>query len=459
MSARSLTRSAINASLPSTARSPWKQNAYIAALSLLNCEFEPTAPEVDKVRCLLEVCHHFCKAEAWVDVKKVLLQPWDDASNRIFADHLQGWPFDREKIELYTTLLGKLDTWMDALCWQELGHTYMGLRQYEIAQGYFQKSLDLFRAIGDDRRAAWVLFWLGYKAAYAKGTPAEAYRYYTEALHEFRRLDDTRGIASVLHSLGEVSLHLGFYEEAYRYLQESLALQQHVFKNYDITEYAWTHLAFGRFLYHRGKFREAQRYLHRGLQLFRRVNVEHGQRWILLDLVGLLIYRKKYVSAQIVLAHLPHNLYDLDKADDMTVWISYNLGRLALVMQNAEQAKHYFQTMLRIQQKINHGDIHVFVLEGLAYVAIAQHQPLHAARLFGAAEVLWEQLRTVMTPSYRSEYEGWLKALHALIDEALLSEAWAKGRAMSSEELIAEALDESPIKVKQAEATATMASA
>jgi len=410
-------------------------------MSLLECEFEPDAPEGDQVRCLLDVCYHFCIAEAWTEVKKILLQPWGDACDRTFDDCLQGWAFDREKLELYTTLLGKLGPWMDALCSQGLGYTYMMLRQYETAQEYLQRGLVLFQTVGDERKAAWVLFWLGYKATYMVGNLTEAYQYYSEALREFRRLDNTRGIASVLHNLGSVALHLGAYEEADQYLEESLSLQQHVFQKHDITEYAWAHLSRGRFLCNQGEFRKAQKYLHQGLRLFRRGHDENGQRWILLDLAGLLIYRKKYTSARIVLDRLPYNLDKLNEIDDMTVWVSYNLGRLALVTQNTEQAKHYFQTMFKIHQKINPGAIHVFSLEGLAYVAIARHHPLHAARLLGAAEVLREPLQTRMTSRHRAEYEDQLAALRALTDDASLTSAWAGGRAMSAEEVTAEALE------------------
>lgn len=442
----------ITSSLPSVPRSPRKQNAYMTAMSLLECEFEPDGPEADQVRCLLEVCYHFCKAEAWAEVKQVLLRPWEGASDSSFADHLHWWSLDREKIELYRTLLGKLDTWMDALCWQGLGRTHMVLREYEVSHEYLQKSLELFRAVGDNLKAAWVLFWLGHKAAYVTDAPAEAYLYYTEALHEFRQLNNTRGIVSVLHNLGSMALYLGEYENARHYLEESFALQHHVFKEYDIREYAWTHLGLGRFLCNQGEFREAQKYLRRGFQLFRRLHVENGQHWILLDLAGLLIYRKKYVSAQIVLAHLPHNLYDLEAADETAAWVSYNLGRLALATQNAEQAKHYFQIMFKIHHKLKHGDIHVFAIEGLAYVAIAQHQPLHAARLLGANEVLWEQLQTVMTPRHRAEYEGHLATLRTLMDETSLAAAWVRGRTMSKEELIVVAIGESQTETNQAEA-------
>jgi hypothetical protein len=74
-------------------------------------------------------------------------------------------------------------------------------------------------------------------------------------------------------------------------------------------------------------------------------------------------------------------------------------------------------------------------------VAAGRHE--RAARLFGAAEGLHERTGSaIQNPTWRILYEGWLAALSARLDPAMLAAAWATGRALPPEQALAEALEE-----------------
>jgi hypothetical protein len=76
-------------------------------------------------------------------------------------------------------------------------------------------------------------------------------------------------------------------------------------------------------------------------------------------------------------------------------------------------------------------------LEGLAKVARMQGRPERAARLFGAAQALREQLGTPLPPVERADYDRNLAAVRAALDDDAFGEAWAAGRTMQLEQAIA----------------------
>jgi hypothetical protein len=75
-------------------------------------------------------------------------------------------------------------------------------------------------------------------------------------------------------------------------------------------------------------------------------------------------------------------------------------------------------------------------------VAEMQGDPARAARLYGAAEALWTRVSIAPDPGSRAQVERHLAAARVRLDEAAWSAAWGEGRAMSSEQAIAYALEE-----------------
>ena len=58
----------------------------------------------------------------------------------------------------------------------------------------------------------------------------------------------------------------------------------------------------------------------------------------------------------------------------------------------------------------------------------------------GAAEALYETVGAKLPVFDPNAYEPTLAAVHAVVDEARVAEAWEEGRALSFEQAIAEAL-------------------
>jgi hypothetical protein len=79
-------------------------------------------------------------------------------------------------------------------------------------------------------------------------------------------------------------------------------------------------------------------------------------------------------------------------------------------------------------------------LEGMAAIAAAQGVGERAVRLWGAAEALRETTGLPMDVFEVKDYQHWVAAIRAQLDDATFAAAWAAGRTMTLEEAIAEAL-------------------
>ena len=76
-------------------------------------------------------------------------------------------------------------------------------------------------------------------------------------------------------------------------------------------------------------------------------------------------------------------------------------------------------------------------LEGLAAVVAAQGEPTWAARLWGTAEAQREAYSLPLAPVYRADYEQAVAASRTQLGEQSFAAAWAEGRSMTPEQVLA----------------------
>ena len=100
--------------------------------------------------------------------------------------------------------------------------------------------------------------------------------------------------------------------------------------------------------------------------------------------------------------------------------------------------------MLRHTLEINLDDSdHVcqaWCLAGLGTAAALGAEPKRAARLWGAAEALRQQIGCRPAPASRATYERALALVRAQLGDEAFAAAWGVGAALSLDEAIAEAL-------------------
>jgi predicted ATPase/DNA-binding CsgD family transcriptional regulator len=126
-----------------------------------------------------------------------------------------------------------------------------------------------------------------------------------------------------------------------------------------------------------------------------------------------------------------------------------NLGWAALLQGQHKTARSYYEESLVLCKELGDRMIASESLEGMACLSAAKGEALRAARLFGAAQALWETLREAVAFEHTPEEEAWRQPYRATarsqVGEAAWEEALAQGRAMGLEQAIEYALaDEEP---------------
>jgi len=82
------------------------------------------------------------------------------------------------------------------------------------------------------------------------------------------------------------------------------------------------------------------------------------------------------------------------------------------------------------------------LLEAFTALAVAQQDMRRAAKLFGATETFYNQLRFLLSPIERDHHERDLAATRAALEEEAFSALWAEGHAMTAEQVVEYVLDE-----------------
>ena len=134
------------------------------------------------------------------------------------------------------------------------------------------------------------------------------------------------------------------------------------------------------------------------------------------------------------------------------------LATLAQAERDHERTRELFEEGLTVSAELGNESDVVHCLEGLASIAGAEDSFERAARLWGAAGALLEEIE-VGVHTYvpdRSLQQSQVAAAHARLDEEAFEAAWAEGRMMTSEQAIQYALEQEAAP-KQAAAEANPA--
>jgi tetratricopeptide (TPR) repeat protein len=234
--------------------------------------------------------------------------------------------------------------------------------------------------------------------AWSTGDAASARALFERALSIYRSLGDKRGIRSATSALGKMAYRAGDYASARALLEQSLFLARNQRDTF-ATEGALC--ALGELARLEGDYARAGALYTEALQLDR-------------EMLG--TYRQPEVLC--------------------------NLGYVALHERDYARARALFQESLTLNRQ---GGLAAGILPcvtGCAGLVGAAGQPQAAARLLGAVESSLRALGLVMDAPERMEYDRIVEAARAQLDEATFQAAWAKGQAMTLEQAVVYALEE-----------------
>lgn len=263
------------------------------------------------------------------------------------------------------------------------------------ARAFYEDSLTIQRELGDQRGIAHSLRNLG-TLALSEGDYPSARALYEESLAIRRELGDRQGIANSLNSLGTIACMHGEYAAARALYQESIAIDRELGDRRAIA-YSLNNL--GNVAHSQGDYLAAHA-LHEESLTFRR---ELGDRQ---GIAGSLS----------------------------------NLGDVAFDQGDYSRARALHMESLAIQRELGDRWGIAYSLEGLSSVMAGLNDPAHAARLWGTAERLREEIGAPLPPFDRLRYDQRVAAARTAIGAEDFNRTWQEGRAMTVEQAIALAL-------------------
>ena len=210
--------------------------------------------------------------------------------------------------------------------------------------------------------------------------------------------EDKLGMGAILNGLGNMVLAQGNYDRAEALYEQSLALRREVGHATAIADSLHN---LGEAARYQDNYGQAKAMFEESLKLYREIGDQDGA-----------------VSA------------------------IYNLGEVERAQGDHRRARTLYQQSLVLAQELQGNFGMMLSLEGLAGVAGAQGEAGRTARLFGAVEVLRETLGTPRRPADSHEHECIIADARIHLDEGAWQQAWAEGRAMSLEQAVAYALEE-----------------
>jgi tetratricopeptide (TPR) repeat protein len=308
--------------------------------------------------------------------------------------------------------------------------------EYAAARDQYERSLALRREIGDHAGMASTLNNLGMVAQY-QGDYDAARSLYGESLILRRELGDQGSIGASLNNLGNVAFLQGDYDAAAALYEESLAIKRTVGDRPGI---AGTLDNLGLIAQCRGEPRAAGR-LHRESLALRR---ELGDR--------------------LGVAHSLHGMGGVARAmgdgDEARRWYAESLAiarelgdrqaaaatlcSMARVAEDPAESRALLRESLGHRRELGDRSGMVECLEGMAALALATGAPERAARLFGAAASIREQLRAPILPMERDLQEQAVQRTRAVLGEEAFTAAWEQGRALTLEAAAAQAAEDVP---------------
>lgn len=216
-----------------------------------------------------------------------------------------------------------------------------------------------------------------------------------ESLCLYRRLADSKGIATALGSLGKVEIIAGRYREAEPLLEESRGLAAGVGDRW-VEARALNDL--GEAARHQNRVDEARRFYERSLAIGQTLGTQQ------------------------------------------TVSTMYNLGIVAFLQDDYAQARNFFSDGLRMAVQLGDKRGIAHGLGMMGGIWIMEDAPERAARLLGSSERLHESINVPVESTDRPYFEDARERVQRGLPPATFMARWAEGRRLPVEEACREAL-------------------
>ncbi|HLI50458.1 MAG TPA: tetratricopeptide repeat protein, partial [Thermomicrobiaceae bacterium] len=278
------------------------------------------------------------------------------------------------------------------------------------------------------------LFGLG-RITLSQGKTSRAREELLEGLAAATRQDDPHWIGSMSTQLGHISFSLCEYDEARRYHERALELRRRL-------EESWptgiSLHSLGRVAFAVGDYEAARGYFEEAIGYLRESSTPPE--------IGRALAELARTYAALGDRERARALYDecrrlcQDAGEGASTQVLVWLAPAALALGEHDQALAFYQSILKVFNRIGHRRMVTICLEGIAVVLAAQDEQRAAARLLGAAGRLREEIDNLIQRPERLAIERAREQARSHLGEAAFHDAWEAGRALTLEQAIDEAL-------------------
>jgi non-specific serine/threonine protein kinase len=346
--------------------------------------------EHDSFRAALEWCVSEHNTESALRLLCALSQAWglrDHSSEReSWFDRIRALPEVTNYSALYARLLN------------HTGNHYQVVGDLRHARSVLEESQAIWLKLGveGEQGLAEALECLGNVALLEDNKMAQSL--FEQSFELYQKHGDQWGMAWAMYDLGSLAFVQGHYAEAEEQYMKSLAKFQELGDKFSAA-YAFSGLGdLARFL---GDYERARKFHEQNLEGFRELRGRFALAWPFLNLA----------------------------------WVSLHEG-------DYRNAKALFEESLILSNESRNKGNTTLCLAGFASVLGMTGKPQQAARLFGAVESLLESIGPI-EPTDQKDFDHYVAAVRAQLDQAAFAKAWAEGRTMTLEQAITFALEKS----------------
>jgi predicted ATPase/transcriptional regulator with XRE-family HTH domain/Tfp pilus assembly protein PilF len=266
-----------------------------------------------------------------------------------------------------------------------------------VARDLLEQALVIARTSGDKKEIAFALQRLGYAFMRHQDTQT-AQAFLEECLMLYRELQDQYEMAATMVILGMVAADQGHQAEAEEQYLQSLAQFQALGEKYRV---GLLLTSLGELARLQGNYARAGTLYEQSIEILREFRKPFGLSFPLFNLA----------------------------------WVSLHSG-------DSRKAQVSFEESLRLSKEYGDRMGMAECVAGFAAIRQALGKPEEGARLFGAAEAVLEGIDRCTDPIDQKEVDHYVAAVRAQLSEAAFAAAWAAGRALTLEQAIALALQE-----------------
>ena len=300
------------------------------------------------------------------------------------------------------------------------------------AEALCGEGLALYRELGDRQGSATALSIWGY-AAMMRSNYAEARALEEEALALFQEGGEIGGRVFALQTLLLVLFYQGEYAQAHLLLEESLELSK---EGGDIRGYAISLLLMGIVLLSEGNPARAHERFEESLAVSR----DMGYKWNIattIHFLGLVAFLQG--DATMARSLLEESLVRFQEVGDRgsMAQIFFSQGFISFGQGEYAKARRLMEQSLEIARQLERKWDIASYLEGLAAVVAAQGEPVRAVWFMCAAQAQREAIGTPLQSLLQAMHEFTMAFVRTQLGEQAFAAAWAEGRTMTPEQVLA----------------------